>query len=450
MAWDLRIFVFLTVVCVLNALLFGVVPALRATRVDPNEVLKASQCTQHSARLPLGRFLVAAQLALSLALVVGSGLFLATLRNLYEIDLGFNRENLLMATLDPHLAGFDSKQTKAAYSRMLQELNTLPAVNSATMVNDPLLGGRAHLSNAKVPSYVPQPGEDLANSWTVEYDVGPRFFETLKMPLVAGRDFTERDDENAPLVAIVNEAMAKHFFAVKNPLGQKILLSSIFKASGQASAEVVGLVRNAHYFDVKDERQEAIFVPALQIPAGNFGSEQTLLIRTTGNPVRAASDLRSVVHRIDPNLLLFDVITMRGQLDHSLSTPRLMAMLSSFFGLLALALSAIGLYGVLAYAVTKRTGEIGIRMALGADRGSILGLILGETMRLVSSAIAVGIVLAGAASRLIKSMIYGLTPHDARVFALSALLLLMVAVLATLLPARRAIQVDPMVALRCE
>src|SRR5437868_1344981 len=451
MPWDLRIFAFLAVVCVLNALLFGVVPALGATSLDPNDVLKNSQSTQHSARLPLGRFLVAAQLALSLALVVGSGLFLATLRNLYEIDLGFNRENLLMATLDPHLAGFNSKESKAAYIRVLQEVNTLPVVNSASIVNDPLLGGRAHLSNAKVPGYVPQPGEDVANSWTVEYDVGPRFFETMKMPLVAGRDFTERDDESAPLVAIVNEAMARHFFADKNPLGQKILLSSIFKAGVRTdAAEVVGLVRNAHYFDVKDERQEAIFVPSLLVPSGNFGSEQTLLIRTTGNPVGAANDLRTVVRRVDPSLLLFDVTTMTGQLDHSLSTPRLMAVLTSFFGSLALALSALGLYGVLAYAVTKRTGEIGIRMALGANRGTILSLILGETLRFVSGAIAVGIVLAWASSRLVKSMVYGVTTHDARVFVFSSSLLLVVALLAALLPARRAVQVDPIVALRCE
>jgi len=160
--------------------------------------------------------------------------------------------------------------------------------------------------------------------------------------------------------------------------------------------------------------------------------------------------LRAIVRRIDPNLPLFDVATMTSQLDRSLSRPRLMSVFSGFFGLLALTLSAIGLYGVLAYSVTKRTGEIGIRMALGADRGSILSLILGETMRLVSSSIAVGIAVAWGATRLIKSMVYGVTTHDARVFVLSASLLLAVALLAALLPARRAVQVDPMVALRCE
>ena len=453
MPWDFRMLAFLAVVCVLNALLFGVVPALRATGVDPNEVLKSSQSTQHSARLPFGRFLVAAQLALSLALVVGSGLFLATLRNLYEIDLGFSRENLLMATVDPHLAGFDSKQAKAAYLRMLQELKTLPSVSSVSLMNNRLLSGRAHLSNAKVQGYVPQAGEDLTNSWTLEYDVGPLYFETMRMPLVAGRDFTERDDESAPLAVIVNEAMAKHFFAEKDPIGQKVLLSSIFKdrsGTEKNAAEIVGLVRNAHYFDVNDEHQEAIFAPALQIPGTDFSSEQTLLIRTAENPARAASELRAIVRRIDPSLPLFDVGTMTGQLDRSLSRPRLMAIFSSFFGLLALALSAIGLYGVLAYAVTKRTGEIGIRMALGADRSNILRLILGETARLVSLGVGAGIILAWSASRLIKGMIYGVSTHDARVFVLSAFLLLVVALLAAFLPAHRAVQVDPMVALRCE
>jgi len=453
MPWDLRMLAFLAAVCVLNALLFGIVPALRATNVDPQEVLKTSQSTQHSARLPLGRFLVAAQLALSLALVVGSGLFLATLRNLYEIDLGFSRENLLMATLDPHLAGFDVKQAKDAYIQMLQGLKTLPSVKSASLMNNRLFSGKAHFSNAKVPGYVPQNGEDPANTWTLEYDVGPRYFETMRMPLVRGRDFTAQDDEDAPLVVIVNEAMARHYFAGKDPLGQKVLLGKTFKdrrGADKNMAEIVGLVRNAHYFDVNDEQQEAIFAPALQLPSDDFDSEQTLPIRTGDNPLRVAGDLRAVVHRIDPNLPLFDVTTMTGQLDRSLSRPRLMAVFSSFFGMLALTLSAIGLYGVLAYAVTKRTGEIGVRMALGANRVSILNLILSETMRLVGIAIAAGIVMAWTASRLIKSMVYGVTTHDARVFFLSVLLLLVVALLAALMPARRAVQIDPMVALRCE
>src|SRR5262249_10120551 len=294
MPWDFRLLAFLAAVCVINTLLFGVVPALRATGVHPNEVLKSSQSAQHSARLPLGRFLVGAQLALSLALVVGSGLFLTTLRNLYDVDLGFNRENLLLAALDPHLAGFDNTRTKAAYVRILRELKLLHSVRSVSLMNNRLLSGRAGFSNAKVPGYVPQPGENLSNSWTLGYDVGPSYFETMRMPLAAGRDFTERDDESAPLAVIVNEAFAKHFFAGKDPIGQKVRLSANFRDSSgreRSTAEVVGIARNAHYFDVNDEHQQAIFVPALQISSGDFGSEQSLLIRTADNPKRVANDV---------------------------------------------------------------------------------------------------------------------------------------------------------------
>lgn len=453
MHWDLRLLAFLAVICVLNALLFGIMPALRATSVDPNDVLKSAQSTQKSARLPFGRMLVTAQLAISLALIVGSGLFLTTLRNLYETDLGFNRENLLMASLDPSLIGFDGARTRAAYLRLLQDVKTLPAVSSVSLMNDPLLSGRAHLISAKVPGYVPAPGENLSNSWTLNYNVGPGYFETMRMPLLAGRDFTEGDTDNAPPVVIVNEAWTKHYFPGKSPLGQKVSLSTIFKAdmgTDKGAAEIVGLVRNAHYFDVKDEHQEGIFVPLFQLANSEFNSKQTLVVRTSDNPTRIADDVRAVVRRIDPNLPLFNVTTMASQLDQSLSQPRLMAVLSSFFGILALMLSAIGLYGVLAYGVTKRTGEIGIRMALGADRGSILRLILGETTRLLAIGIAVGLGLAWASSRLVKSMLYGLTAQDGRVFALSAVTLVLVALLAAMLPARRALKVDPMVALRYE
>jgi len=445
MRWDLRLLLFLGGACVLNALLFGLIPALRATKVDPNEVLKSAQATPHSARLPFGRVLVMAQLAISLVLVVGAALFLGSLRNLYQVDLGFNSENLLMATLDPRLAGFDDTRTETVYKQLLDDVKRVPSVRSATLMNNRLFSGRAHLSNAKVVGYVPQLGEDLSNSFTLTYGVGPHFFETLRMPLTEGRDFSETDNESAPSVVVINEAMAKHYFQDKDPIGQKVAFSS-----GKKQAEIVGVVRNAHYFDVQDEKQETIFTPLMQVQIGEFGSEETLVARTNGDPTRIANDVRAVIRQIDSNLPLFDVTTMAEQVAGDLSTPRLMATLSSFFGALALALSAIGLYGVLAYGVTRRTGEIGIRMALGADRGSILRLILGETSRLLAIGIVAGLGLAWATSHVIKSMLYELSGHNARVFAVSAAILALVALLAAALPARRAVRVEPMVALRYE
>jgi predicted permease len=453
MHWDYSLLAFITVVCLLNAVIFGLVPALRLTRVDPNDALKSTSGTQQSGRLPFGRVLVTAQIAISLVLIAGSGLFLATLHNLYQVNLGFDTEHLLMMTIDPRLSGYDVMHAHSIYWRVLQEVGRLPSVQSATLMNNPLLTGRAHLSNAKFPGYVPHPEEDPTNTWILSYDVGPHYFKTLRMPLINGRDFTEADNEHAPPVVIVNEALAKHYFAGNNPIGQKVVLGSIFKRTDQndkTEAQIVGLVRNAHYFDVQDQQQEAIFTALFQVQPDQFGWAQTVIIRTAGNPTTLTNDVRAIVQKIDANLSLFNVTTMSRQLDNSLSQPRLLALFSSFFGALALTLSAIGLYGVLAYSVNKRIGEIGIRMALGANRGRILQLILGETAQVLVIGIVAGLALAGAASRLIKSMLYGLSAHDARIFALSALVLVAVALLATMLPARRALGVEPMAALRYE
>lgn len=448
--WDYRLLGFVVLIGIITALLFGVVPALRQTRIAPNDALKTSTTTQSSGRLPFGRILVSAQLAISLVLVAGSGLLLVTLHNLYQTQLGFNIEHLLMMTLDPRLSGYDDAHTHAIYVRLLEDLDRMPSVKSATLMNNPFLTARAHLSHATFPGYSPQPGEDLLNSWILSYGVGPRFFGTFQMPLVSGRDFTDSDNEHAPPVVVVNEALVKHFYGDKNPIGQKIELGSIFKSGQEKMAEIVGVVHNAHYFDVKDEQQMAIFTDLFQVQPSQFGSAQTVMVRGTGDPTRLLDDVRAVVHRIDPSLSLFNVTTMRAHLDNSLGQPRLLAVLSSFFGLLALLLSAIGLYGVLAYGVSKRTGEIGIRMALGADRASITRLILGDTAQVLIVGIGVGLGLAWASARLIKSMLYGLTPHDVRTFVLSALVLAIVAVLASLIPTRRAVKLDPMIALRYE
>ena len=453
MYWDYRLLAFIVFVCLINAIVFGTVPALRLARVDVNEALKSAPGSRYSARLPFGRLLVAAQLALSLVLVAGAGLLLATLHNLYRVDLGYNAENLLTVTLDPKLSGYDAARAYALYARTLGELSRLPSIKSATCMNNSLLNAYAHLSNAKFPGYVPQAGEDIANSWILSYDVGPSFFETVQMPLIAGRDFTDADNEHAPPVVVVNEALVKHYFGDQSPIGKKIVLGSIFKPGdrkSQSEAEIVGLVRNAHYFDVRDEQQEAIFTALFQVQPEQFGSAQTLIIRTAGNPSAALDDVRALIQKMDPHLSLFNVSTMTTRLNNSLSQPRMLAFLSGFFGALGLILAAVGLYGVLAYGINKRIGEIGIRMALGADRASIMKMVFGETAQVLIIGIAAGIGFAWACSRLLKSMLYGLSAHDVRVFAISAILLVIVACIASMLPTRRAINVDPMVALRYE
>ena len=444
-AWDFRLLLFLAAVCVLNALLFGLLPALRATKVDPNEALKSVQSAQHSGRLPFGRVLITAQLAISLVLVVGAALFLGTLRNLYRIDLGFNPSNLLMAAVNPSLAGFNDVRTETVYQQLLDDMRQLPSVRSVTLMNNRLFSGRAKLSKARVVGYVAPSGEDLFSSFILTYGVGPHFFQTLQMPLLEGRDFSDADKQGAPPVVVINEAMAKQYFPEKDPIGQKIAFGSDDK-----TADIVGVVANAHYFDVQDEKQETIFAPLFQVKIEDFDSEETLIARTDGDTSSLAGAMRAIVRRIDPNLPLFDLTTMSEQFSNDLSTPRLMATLSGFFGVLALALSAIGLYGVLAYGVTRRTSEIGIRMALGSGRSEILRLLLSETFQLIAIGTAIGLGAAWGSLRLIKSMLYGLTAHDVGVFAMSALLLALVALIAAALPARRAVNVDPMVALRYE
>src|SRR5690349_4166116 len=320
--WDYRLLAFIVVICVLTALLFGVIPALRQTRVDPNDALKSSSATQTSNRLPFGRMLVTAQLAISLVLVAGSGLLLITVHNLYEVQLGFNLEHLLMVTLDPRLSGYDDTHTHAIYVKLLEEVDQLPSVKSAALMNNPFLTNRAHLSHAIFPGYSPQPGEDLVNSWILSYGVGPHFFQTFQMALVSGRDFLDSDNEHVEPVVVVNEALVKHFFGDKNPIGQRIELGSIFKSGQEKMAEIVGVVHNAHYFDVKDEQQMAIFTALFQVQPSQFGSAQTVMVRGTGDATRLLDDVRAVVHRIDPSLSLFNVTTMRAHLDHSLEIGR--------------------------------------------------------------------------------------------------------------------------------
>lgn len=448
MRWDIRLFAFLAAICILNALLFGVAPAIRATRVDQNEALKSGQAAERGSRLPFGRVLVTGQIALSLTLVIGAGLFLATLRKLYQANLGFNHDNLLMLTLDPHLTGYKGERSNALLEQIMQRMKALPGVKSATFMNEKPFTGRAYLTSAVFPGYVPKPGEDLANNWTIGYLVGPQYFRTLQIPLLAGRDFDERDTAAAPKVAIVNQAIVRHYCGDRSPIGQRI--SFDLSKGAKPDVEIIGVARDARYFDVSDNGEEAIFTPLMQSSSRNDSESVSFAVRTAADPERMAADVRAALRSIDPNLPLYDFTTMNQQVQGTLSQQRMMAMLSGFFGLLALTLSAIGLYGVLAYSVSQRTGEIGVRMALGADRGRILQMILGETGQLLVIGVIVGLGVSFAATRLIKTMLYGVTPEDPRSFLFGSLILVVVGVCAALLPARRAVRIEPMEALRYE
>src|SRR6185312_8219251 len=289
------------------------------------------------------------------------------------------------------------------YKQALERAKTLPGIRSATLVDNPLFSGRAFLSSATVPGYIPKMGEDLSNRWTITYGAGPNFFSTLQMPLKEGRDFSEADTATSTPVVVINESMARHFFQDKYPIGRKIS----FRGKNRPDAEIVGVVRDAHYFSAQWETQEAIFTPIFQVPTKSFSPEQTLMLRTSESPGRAMADLRAMLSTLEPNLPIYNISMMQQKVAHSFSEEQLMAVLSGFFAMLALTLSAIGLYGVLAYSVSQRTGEIGVRMALGANRGRILQMILGETGQLLGIGVIVGLGMSFAATRLIKTMLYG-------------------------------------------
>jgi len=430
--WNVRIFAFTAGISILNAFLFGMAPAIRATRTDFVTPVK-------SGARRFGRVLVAAQIALSLALLIGAALFLSTFRNLNRVDLGYARDHTLLALIDPGAAGYKGSGVAQMYRQALERAAALPGVRSVSLMSDRLMTGRIRMSTVAVPGYTPQDREDPNNLWIIQNFVGPGFLSTAGMRRIAGRDFTERDDDRAAPVAIVNQSFADHFFSGSNPVGR-----TLSWGPGQKPVEVVGLVANIKYFGVRENAQDVAFAPLLQ--QADPPDQATLVIRSGADPVLLAPALRASLD--DLKLPPSDITTMDAQVEHSLSQPHLLAILSTFFGILAVVLASIGLYGVLTYNVARRTGEIGIRMALGAQRGSILCMILSETGVVVVSGIAGGLAVAFAAARLLKSLLFGITPYDATSIGAAVVILACGALAAGLLPAHRASKVDPMEALR--
>lgn len=438
---DLRVLGFTFAVSLATGLLFGLAPALRATRVDLTSALKdnARSLTGGSRSL-LTKSLIVLQVAMSLVLLVGAGLFVRTLRNLQNVDLGFNRENLLLFNVEPGLNGYDRAKMAQLYRRMTERLEAEPGVRSATVSLIPLLSGQAQTRGIVVQGYTPQPGaEDDAKVNTV----GASFFETMEIPILLGRGLSTRDEETAPKVAVINQLMAHKYFGDENPLGRRFGFGGP-ETSGQI--EIVGVTRDAKYTDMRSETESTIYLPYLQ----NVPRHATFIVRTSGNASAAAASVREAVREVDSNLPLFGVTTQSEQADESLTQERLFATLSSFFGVLALLLACIGLYGVMSYGVARRTNEIGIRMALGASAPRVTLMVMRETMLVVVTGVVIGLAAAVATTRLIAAMLFGLAPTDPLTISFAVLVMICVAALAGYLPARRAAKVDPMVALRYE
>ncbi len=439
---DLRVLGFMLAVSMITGFLFGLAPAVQATRVDLTPTLKDAVGNRSGpVRSVFGRGLIVVQVAMSLVLLTGAGLFLRTLRNLQNVDVGFSRENLLLFRVDPRLSGYAGKGPEIGnlYERMVESIEGVPGVSSATISRHPLLSGSARTNSITVQEHVPQPGED--NLVYVNL-VAANFFDTMQVPILLGRGLSIRDDQRAPRVAVINQTLAREYFGDENPVGRRFG----FGAAESDQIEIVGVVRDAKYSSLRRGTPPTAYTPYLQ----DIPGQVNFAVRTGGDVEALIPSIREAVRHVDRNLPLFDVKTQIQQSDESMAQERLFATLSSFFGVLALLLACIGLYGVMSNAVARRTNEIGIRMALGATAPCVTRLVMRETMLLVVIGVVIGLGAALASTRLIENMLFGLAPRDPATISFAALLLIAVAALAGYIPARRAARVDPMIALRYE
>jgi predicted permease len=443
---DLRVVGFTTGACLFTAILFGLAPAWRTARTDLVPGLKQSPRTLATAglRLGLGKALVVFQVALSLVLLFGAGLFVRTLVKLKNVDTGFDTRNVLLFGLNPTKSGYKEATLNDFFFRVGQRLTALPGVESATasfheLIND---GRRGHM--LRVPGLT-LPADQMS---VAVMPAGPRFFATMKIPLLRGRDFNEYDTERAAKVAVVNQAFVKRYFSDRDPMGQHIGFDRDPKSQDM---EIVGIARDAKYGSLRDETPVTVYRPFAQ------ESEVPYLffeLRTAADPLALVPAARAAVASVDRNVPLFGIETETQEIDDALLQERLFAKLAGFFGLAALLLASVGLYGILSYAVARRTSEIGIRMALGAQRANILRMVLREALLLVVSGVVIGIPASFAAARfassLISDLLFGINGTDASTIVLATIVLMVVAVFAGFLPARRAMRVDPLVALRYE
>ena len=447
---------------------FGLAPALRATRVDLAASLKQGAGTlgagagsaggsggggaRGSRGGRLGRTLVAVQIGLSLVLLVGAGLFVRSLENLMSVDTGFAPRGLVVVSFNPRLLGYDDERLGRLYPRLVERLEAVPGVRSASLANARLVSGSSWDENVVLPGYTPRPDEDTDVQLRV---VSPRYFETVGLPLLAGRAIAPRDRQGAPGVAIVDEAMARRFWPHAGAAG---VLGQRFGFGAQVASrdyEIVGVVRAIRSIRLADAPPPTAYLPLAQRPGARVRDLEVRLAAPAGSaapapPANLAAELRHAIAEVEPSLPVFSVITMEEQLARSLARERAVARLTGFFSLLALLLAAVGLYGVMSYSVARRTGEIGLRMALGAPRGRVLGLVMRETAWLIGAGVAAGLAAALATTRLAASQLFGLGAADPATLVAATLAMVMVALAAGFLPARRAADTDPMAALRHE
>ena len=437
---DWRVLGFVMLVTAVTGIVFGIAPALRATGVNLNDVLKQSGRSVSGSRSALSKSLLVVQVAISLVLLVGAGLFLRTLTNLRQVDVGFNPRNLLLFRINPQLNRYDEKRQIALYTQLLERISAVPGVRAAALSNPALLSGGVNSTSIYVQGRVYEAGRrDLDNSIN-RLVISTNFFETMEIPMVLGRGFNARDNETGPKVVVINEAAAKKYFPNENPIGQHF--GSSIETTNQL--EIVGVLKDAKYNSVRDPAPPTMYVPYHQTRAGSAVIE----VRTAADPASATSGVREAVRQVDATLPMMDVSTQLEQVERRFQQEKLFAQAYTLFGGLAMLVASIGLFGLMSYTVSRRTNEIGIRMALGAQGGDVMRQVLRESMILVAVGVVIGVATAYGAGRLLSTMLFGLAPNDIATIAGATLIMVAVSGLAGFLPARRASRVDPMVALR--
>ncbi len=440
---DWRVLGFTAAAATLTCILFGLTPALRGTRISPQAAMKAGSLglTTTRERFGLRRILVVSQVAMSLVLLFGALLFTRTLRNLMTLDAGFRENGILTVILDYSPLRLPASERIAFKREVLERMRTIPGVESAAGADILPISGNG--MNDKVWMQDNPKNRVVTDMAPVSSD----YFQTLSIPLLAGRDFSSRDTVTAPNVAIVNEIFAKKVFGEVNPVGKSFVREATSR-DPEATFQIVGLVKNTKYHDMREDFEPIFYSPLSQ--AINPDTYQQILLRSSIPLSELTAQIKRTVTEINPVISIYHFRSFKTTIKDSLLQERLMAMLSGFFGVLAGLLATIGLYGVMSYMVVRRTNEIGIRMALGADRSGIIRMILREAGTLLGIGLAVGMVLALAGARTTSALLYGLKPDDPLTLAASIALLAIVAIAASALPARRAAKLDPMVALREE
>jgi predicted permease len=432
---DLHILAFTLGLSVLATLLFGLIPALRAARTDP-----AAAWKDHTAlgapRLRLGRVLVSMQVGISVLLVVLTGLVIQTFANLNRVNPGFNPENLLLFRVDAAQAGYEGQRGVDFYESVRQSVAAIPGVRAVALSDLALASGSEVANGISMAGRSTEPGEH-SQAWQLV--VSDSFLSTMGIGLLQGRDLAASDTSANPKVAVVNETFVRSFLPAEEPVGKSFRIAS-------DPYRIVGVCRDAKYKNLRSEVPPTMYLSYRQTSPGAMYYE----VRSALPPLSLVPAVRKAVAGIDPNIPLAGITTQRRQLDQSIAPERLFASLCSFLALLAVLLSCIGLYGLMAYNVARRTGEIGIRVALGARPQDVARPILREAVLLAATGLAVGVPVALALAHLLRSVLFGIQPYDPATLIGSILLLTGVAVLAAWIPARRAAKVDPITALRCE